>query len=237
MPEPVQSPDPTTAARGRHDAFDGARKRLFLDALGKGGCLRDAARRAGVSHQTVYNHQRSDPTFARQCELALSMASTDLELHAWERAVHGVEEPVYQRGEQVGTRLKRSDAMLRMLLQAAKPKKYGPNPGFKRKRVLKAERHRIAEEARRELRDELKAAEMKPDEVTEKLMANLDRMARGMDARRIRDGWTKLGEDGWAPPGYRWAGAGPDPYRSGSPKPDLQKADLHKQGERRDDSV
>lgn len=226
MPEPVQSPDPTPA-RGRHDAFDGARKRLFLDALGKGGCLRDAARRAGVSHQTVYNHQRSDPTFARQCQLALSMASTDLELHAWERAVHGVEEPVYQRGEQVGTRLRRSDGMLRMLLQAAKPKKYGPNPGFKRKRVLKTERRAIAEEARRELLHEIESKRRSPADVDRELMAKLGDLAGKLDQERIRDGWTKLGEAGWAPPGYRWSGTGPDPYRP----------DRREEGERTDDSV
>lgn len=225
MPELIQ--EPTPAPRARHDAFDGRRKRIFLDALGTGGCLRDAARRAGVSHQTVYNHQRSDPTFARQCELALSMASTDLELHAWERAVHGVEEPVYQRGEQVGTRLKRSDAMLRMLLQAAKPKKYGPNPGFKRKRVLKTERRLIAEEARRELRAEIASKTLPSQEVDRRLMAKLGDLASRLEGQRIRDGWTKLGEDGWAPPGYRWAGAGPDPYKS----------DPHMQGERTGDSV
>ena len=90
------------ARKVRHDAFDGKRKRAFLDALGKNGCLRAAARRAGVSHQTVYNHQRTDRAFARQCELALEMASTDLELEAWERAVKGEEVPIVHRGEVVG---------------------------------------------------------------------------------------------------------------------------------------
>lgn len=144
--------DAEPAPKPRRDAFDGKRKRVFLDAFVKSGCLRAAARKAGVSHQTVYNHQAQDKAFARQCELAHELASTDLELLAWERATVGAEEPVIYRGEIVGTRLKRSDAMLRLLLQGAKPKKYGRNPGFTRKRLVKLERKKIEEEVRAEFR-------------------------------------------------------------------------------------
>lgn len=192
----------------RHDAFDGKRKRAFLDALGKSGCLRDAARRAGVSHQTVYNHQRSDKEFARQCELALDMASTDIELHAWERGVKGVEEPIVYRGEIIGTRLKRSDAMLRMLLQATKPKKYGPNPGFRRKLLAKAERKRIEEDTRREVEAEIGAKRLDPAEVDRQLMEKLGDLGERLRAERIAQGWTALDDGEFVPPGWVRADAG-----------------------------
>lgn len=192
-----------SARKTRHDAFDGKRKRAFLDALGKCGCLRDAARRAGVSHQTVYNHQARDSQFARQCELALDMASTDIELHAWERGVVGVEEPIVRNGEIVGTRLKRSDAILRLLLQATKRKKYGPNPGFTRKQLTKFERQKIEREVRIELDAYPRAAKAATqEEVDRELMFRLDELGKGINAQRLRDGWTKIDEENWVPPGW-----------------------------------
>lgn len=199
-PAPIEA-DP--ARKPRHDAFDGKRKRVFLDALGKCGCLRDAARKAGVSHQTVYNHQARDPQFARQCELALDMASTDIELHAWERGVVGVEEPIVRNGEIVGTRLKRSDAILRLLLQATKRKKYGPNPGFTRKQLTKFERQKIEREVRIELNAYPRAAKAATqEEVDRELMFRLGEIRKQIDAERLRDGWTKVDEETWVPPGW-----------------------------------
>lgn len=193
----IEDTVPQPTARPRHDAFDGKRRRTFLEALGKCGCLRDAARRAEVSHQTVYNHQARDKEFARQCELALDMASTDIELHAWQRGVVGVEEPIVYRGEVIGTRLKRSDAILRLLLQGAKRGKYGPNPGFGRRRLHKLERKRIE----REVRDEIRATRATSAETDAALRKQLDALARRVDAERRADGWTQAGTD-WIPPGW-----------------------------------
>ena len=194
--------DPALPARKpRHDAFDGGRRRRFLEALGKSGCLRDAARVAGVSHQTIYNHQARDRAFARQCDLALGMAGTDIELHAWERGVVGIEEPIVYRGEVIGVRVKRSDAILRLLLQGAKRKKYGANPGFSRKRLMKAERQRIEREVRAELYEKARARAATPEETDRAIMAQLAVLGARHDRERLAAGWTRVGED-WIPPGW-----------------------------------
>ncbi|TPG15534.1 hypothetical protein [Sphingomonas oligophenolica] len=203
-------------AKLRHDAFDGKLRQVFLDALQKCGCLRDAARRAGVSHQTIYNHQARDKEFAKQCDLALHMVSTGIELHAWERGVVGVEEPIVYRGEVVGTRLKRSDAILRLLLQGAKPKKYGPNPGFGRRRLHKLERKRIEREVRDELRARKAYRAATAAETDAALQVKLDALARHTDAKRLAAGWTRLGED-WIPPGWVRSADAPAPVPAGSP--------------------
>ena len=193
--------DPALPARkSRHDAFDGTRRRRFLDALGKSGCLRDAARVAKVSHQTVYDHQARDPVFARQCELALTMAGTDIELHAWERGVVGIEEPVIYHGEVVATRIKRSDAILRLLLQGAKPKKYGPNPGFTRKRLAKAERKQIEHEVRAEIHARQKAAPT-VEEVNAVIKKRLHAIKAHRERRLVAEGWTEH-QGQWIPPGW-----------------------------------
>ena len=214
----------TPARKPRRDAFDGERRRKFLAALKKCASLRDAARQAGVSHQTVYNHQAADPAFARQCELALDFAGTDVELHAWERGVTGVKEPVFDReGEIVGYRLKRSDNVLRLLLQGSNRKKYGPNPGFTRKRLLKIERKRIEEE----LRAEQRVNEPAIEQVRETIMARIRAMDAHEAPKRLAAGWARLDDGHWIPPGWvraeGWAAlANPDEAHAERDEPGMR---------------
>lgn len=182
----------------RHNAFDGKRERAFLDALGTRGCVREAARRTGVSPQTVYNHQRTDKAFARQCALALEKAATDLELEAWERAVKGEEVPIVYRGEVVGTRLKRSDGMLQFLLRAAKPKKYGRHAGFTRKRLVAAERKNIE----RQVRMEFAAKRPSLEDLSESILRKFSAIEEHEAPAKIAAGWTRLDGGGWIPPGW-----------------------------------
>jgi len=115
-PMPWEIAPPEENGRQRRDAFTGARKQVYLKALAKTGCILDACRITGIFSSTVYNHQSSDPDFAHNCELAVALAATPIELTAYERAVVGQEEPVIRGGKVVGTRIKRSDYMLRILL-------------------------------------------------------------------------------------------------------------------------
>lgn len=115
-----------SALRLRHDGFTPARQKQFIETLGQTGCVRDACRVAGVSTTTAYRARgRLGEGFARQWEAALAMASSSLEVLAWERAVIGIEEPVVSAGKLVCTRMKRSDSLFRMLLQASNTEKFG----------------------------------------------------------------------------------------------------------------
>lgn len=149
LPAPWEQPDygadSAPPRRARHDAFTPARRAKFLKRLAKYGCLTDAARKTGVSRRTVYNHQNGDEAFARDCAHAVRMSGSGMEQAAWERAVEGVDQP-FACGGQVYVRKRYSDSLLRLLLQGAHPKKYGPRPGFTRKRLLAWERKRIEEE-------------------------------------------------------------------------------------------
>jgi hypothetical protein len=191
----------------RHDGFEGKRRRVFLAALTKTGCVRDAARAAGISPATVYNHQARDPDFARRCQVALDMAGSDIELHAWERGVVGIEEDVIAYGKVVGTRIKRSDMILKLLLQGCKPKKYGPRPGFTRKRLATAYRQEIE----REVRDEWRRRNTsEPAEIIEALTERIAVIHEREDRKKIDAGWVRYGKD-WIPPGWTWTGEGEPP--------------------------
>jgi hypothetical protein len=217
-PLPWEGEPPEETGRRRHDAFTGARKQLYLKALAKHGCILDACRVTGISSSTVYNHQASDPDFERHCRLALDMASTPIELTAYERAVVGQEEPVIRGGKVVGTRIKRSDYMLRVLLQGTDPKKYGPRPGFTRKRLLKFERKQIEREVRGRL------AEHRPpiERVTERMVERVENIKRHRNRQLCAQGWTDLGCGVWVPPGWVWAGEGDPSERVAQ---DLKKGD------------
>lgn len=111
--------------RQRHDGFTTKKRRRFLVQVAKSGCIRDGCRAAGVSKTTIERWRRKDPEFASRLAAALDRAAAVIEVLAWQRAVTGIEEPVFAYGKQVGMRIKRSDAIFRMLMIASDPAKYG----------------------------------------------------------------------------------------------------------------
>lgn len=197
--EAEEAPDDPDAPRQRHDAFTAAKKTRFLSFLVKEGCIVAAARRTGISARTVYRHQESDAQFARWCGLALGMAGTPLELTAWQRAVEGVEEP-FACGGQVHYRRRYSESLLRLLLQASNPKKYGPRPGFSRKRLMKHEKKRMAREIRAELEETMQLPS--PEAVRASIVRKVAAVRRHHEAERRAAGWTQTPEGHWIPPGY-----------------------------------
>jgi hypothetical protein len=185
----------------RHDAFTEARKCVFLKALVKTGCIQDACRLTGTVPRTVYRHQRSDPRFFDHCRAALRMSGTPTELTAWQRAVEGVEEEYVCAGE-VRVRRRYDHNLLRLLLQGSNPRKYGPRPGFKRKRLLRHERKRMEREIRAEIAAERELAQRSPEEVTETIVQRVAAIRRHSDRAKLAAGWTRAADGYLLPPGY-----------------------------------
>src|SRR5262249_36791287 len=94
------------------------RKRaIYLKALAEGASYGEAAAKIGVTRQAVDWVRAHEPEFARRVAAARKTAASILEDTAWNRAVNGWEEPVYQGGKQVGTVRRFSDGNLQMLLK------------------------------------------------------------------------------------------------------------------------
>lgn len=191
------SDGPPDAPRPRHDAFSEARKCAFLQALVKTGCLTDAARAIGASVRTIYRHQELDPRFLANSLTALRMSATPVELTAWQRAVEGVEQE-FACGGQVHVRRRYDGSLLRLLLQGSNPKKYGPRPGFTRKRMLKHERKQIE----REIRAKIAAEEPDIEEVREEVLRKVAAIERHEEPAKLAAGWTRTPDGEWVPPGY-----------------------------------
>ena len=198
---PLEEEHGPDGRRLRHDAFTARRKHEFLKALAKTGCVEDACRLTGVSSRTVYRHQQEDEEFYRYCTLALRMVETPLELTAWQRAVDGFEEQVVVGGR-ITTRIRHSENLLRLFLQASNPKKYGPRPGFKRKRLLRHERKQMEREIRSEIDAELAAERPTFEEAIALLEPKLEALGMREDRRKLEEGWTKSPDGHWIPPGY-----------------------------------
>jgi hypothetical protein len=98
-------PETLTRAQ-RHDGWTPERQMRFLDCLAMRGNVRLACREAGMSPEAAYRLKGRDPQFARGWAAALVLAHDfSVEVLA-DRAIDGVEEPIYYRGELVGTRRK-----------------------------------------------------------------------------------------------------------------------------------
>jgi hypothetical protein len=207
-PPPPDDPDaPSSEApaqegpRPRHDAFTEARKCVYLKALVKVGCIVDACRLVGPSPRTVYRHQASDPRFFDHCRAALWMSGTPVELTAWQRAVEGVEQEFCVAGE-VRVRRRYDSNLLRLLLQGSNPRKYGPRPGFKRKRLLRHERKQMEREIRAEIEAQRKLSERPVGEAIKSILTKIEAIERHEEPKKIAAGWTKSPDGHWVPPGY-----------------------------------
>ena len=148
----------------------------------------DACFEAGISDTTFYRHYNKWPDFRRAVDAATDRIVVPLENTAWQRATVGGEEKLYRNGELVEVRVKPSDSMLRLLLQARHPKKYGrlSSGGATRKQIEK----RLRKEIEAEMWERLRPRSL--DEVHDSILAKLRAIAR----RRGLIGGGEEGEEG-----------------------------------------
>ena len=91
--------------------FSPHRRAKFCDQLAHHGNVRLACRAAGVSPQTAYRARRACADFAACWDAALVLARDVAEQVLADRAINGVEEPVFYHGEEVARR-RRYDSRL-----------------------------------------------------------------------------------------------------------------------------
>ena len=69
------------------------------------------AKAAEVGRRTVYDHLKADLEFYQKTQDALDTADCNLQMELMHRAVEGVQQPVYYKGEVVGQITKNNDAL------------------------------------------------------------------------------------------------------------------------------
>jgi len=103
--------------KNRHDGWNQQRLQRFLDTLGHTGCVKDAARVAGMSAVAARRAQRRYPLFAAAWEDALDRSRQGLIAIAYQRAVEGRETIIIRKGEEYERKIEPSDAMLGLLIK------------------------------------------------------------------------------------------------------------------------
>ena len=172
--------------RERIDGFTPERQRAFLDALRETGCIRDAARAAGVSTTTIDRARRNFPDFDADCRTVRNLAVPALEAIAYRRATVGAAARIIRKGRLFEVRMKPSDTMLRLLLAGAAPEKYGRCAGLAG--------------ARQATRPRGSPPERTLEEAKQSILKKLD----AIDRHRVaRQGYTIGPHGGLVPPGMR----------------------------------
>jgi hypothetical protein len=88
------------------------------------GQIARAAQAARISRTTHYYWLKNFPNYAAAWERVKPLAAQALLDTAIDRAAHGVEEPVFYKGEICGSTLKYSDTLMALLLKGEFPEKY-----------------------------------------------------------------------------------------------------------------
>lgn len=103
----------------RHDGWTPARQKGFIEALADTGSVKHAAHAVNMTPEGAYylRRQPGAEEFAAAWLAALDRGIERLEDIAMERAIHGVEVPVYSYGKIIGTRIVHNDRLLMFMLR------------------------------------------------------------------------------------------------------------------------
>lgn len=111
----------------RKDGFTPERQLNFIRALADTGCVEQAAHEVGMSPKSCYRLRNSPEgtQFAAAWDAALPYAARHLLDVAFDRAIHGSDEPVFDKeGRRVGRRMRQNDRLLMFLLRGFMPERF-----------------------------------------------------------------------------------------------------------------
>ena len=117
---------PVPRLKDRSNGWKPEVQRAFIEALADTGSVTSACRAVGRSTHGAY-HLRRQPgaeEFAAAWEAALDFGMRRIEDVAMDRALNGVEVPVYSYGQLVGTRISYNDRLLMFMLRNRAPERF-----------------------------------------------------------------------------------------------------------------
>jgi hypothetical protein len=197
-------PDPQTDAvpdflpvprqRERFDGWTPERQRGFIEALMNTGSVKAAAHAVNMTPEGAYLLRRHPEagTFRKAWKDALALGVQRLEDIAMERALHGIEVPVYHFGEIVGTRRVFNDSLLMFLLRNRSRKRFAADAiSGGGDTIARGRLKRLKEQWRKEWEEEREAASAKSSaeiaqSINRKLILIRDRRRAMMSPRTRR---------------------------------------------------
>ncbi|MEM9500877.1 MAG: hypothetical protein AAF941_03420 [Pseudomonadota bacterium] len=203
LPVPASEiPDFTPVPRQyeRHDGWTPERQCAFIEALTDTGSVAAACKAVDMSQPGVYllRRQPGAESFCKAWAAALDLGVQRLEDVAMDRALTGVDEPVYSYGELVGVRKKVNDRLLMLMLRNRAPDRFG-NSVTKRggdlkglNAVGKMEKRRLKKKWRAQW--EAEQRQVSPAEVRASIDRKVEGLRRQVEIDRKRE-WEQLSEE------------------------------------------
>jgi hypothetical protein len=175
---------PVPRLKDRSNGWKPEIQHAFIEALAETGSVRAAARRVGRSERGAYQmrrHPEGGP-FRKAWAAALDIGIQRIEDVAMDRALNGVEVPVYSYGKLIGTRVVYNDRLLMFLLRNRAPARFAahrPHTGARTGTGIdRAELARLKKQWRAEWQRE-------DDESEQEVLDSIDRFIDNMrDTRR-----------------------------------------------------
>lgn len=124
VPSPDILPPVTWKFRFKKNKLTSRKLNTFLLALAQTGNFVRSAKAIQIHPTSIYDLMRREPTWAAAVDLAKNQAVAELEEECRRRAVTGVDEPQFYKGEEVATIKRYSDRLLEFLLMAHGGEKY-----------------------------------------------------------------------------------------------------------------
>lgn len=111
-------------SRKRLAGWSADRQRLFLGSLAETGSVHLASAAARLSARSAYRLRTRSPAFAAAWDAAEQLAVGRLSALAFDRAIHGRTEQIWEQGELVMEKRLPSDRMLMWLLARLDPRRF-----------------------------------------------------------------------------------------------------------------
>jgi hypothetical protein len=180
----------------RHDGWTPERQRGFIEALADTGSVEAACRAVDMTTVGAYQLRRQPgaDSFRAAWEVALQHGVRRVEDVVMDRALNGVEEPLYSYGKLIGTRRRYNDRLLMFILRNRAPERFAEGAPKALNAVGKMEAERLKKQWRAEWEAERAANDVSAAEVR----ASIDRKiaAIGQQLRWERaDRWVRLSEE------------------------------------------
>ncbi|MGZ3246307.1 MAG: hypothetical protein ACXU68_04545 [Croceibacterium sp.] len=172
---------PVPRLNERHDGWTPERQQGFIEALADYGSVRAAANSVGLAPEGAYRLRRQPGAeeFAAAWQAALDHGIQRIEDVAMDRALNGMEVPVYSYGKVVGTRTIYNDRLLMFMLRNRAPERFSPADNAS---ALDAMSKARLERAKKQWLQECLALEQEEEEAT---VEALDALFEELRQRRL----------------------------------------------------
>ena len=171
----------------RHDGWTPERQRAFIEALADTGSVEAACKAVDMSTVGAY-HLRRQPgaeEFRAAWEAALQLGVQRIEDVVMDRALNGVEEPLYSYGKLIGTRTRYNDRLLMFILRNRAPERFAAGGGPKGlNAVSQAQLDRLKKQWRKEW--EAEQGNVSAEEVYQSINRKIEDIRKRIERERPR---------------------------------------------------